>query len=332
MPTLAAKVAPQRTTQYAALASALAEPELRLSPIGPIIDAIRPATFAGQAYLLLDLAAPLAPAQEAALWALGATSEFFWLHEQVGGVAGTFLQPLVAPPGPALPAEMVEARRYRGKTNELFTQVLVNVARWAHLGSPTRLLDPLMGGGTTLFVALRLGLDVVGIEREKGQVEGTATFLDHVLRDSGIRFDRKDERAGGGRRFLFALPRPGVAPQRAILVHGETAAAPTLLDNIPGGARADLLVTDLPYGIQHQSHLRALLDEALPAWHAVAQPEALLALAWDATRLPRATLADWVTACGGWAPVRGGAWEHLAHPVDRVIKSRDVLVARWQPA
>jgi len=329
MPTLAAKVAPQRSTQYAALASALAEPELRLSPLGPAIGALRPVTLAGQAYLLIDLAGPPSPEAMRALGEMGATSEFFWFHEAVGGVPGPFLQPIAPENEFRLPAEMVEARRYRGKTNELFSQVLINVARWAHPGTPARLLDPLMGGGTIPFIALRLGLDAIGIEHERPAVESTDTFLAGFLGEAGIRHQRKAERVTRGRRFLFTIePDAAGRPLRAAFIHGDTADAPALLAQLPGGARVDLVAADLPYGIQHAGQLEGLLAPALPAWHRVAADEAVLALAWDATRIPREALAGLVETGQRWEILRGGAWKCLAHPVDRVIKRRDVIVAR----
>lgn len=327
--TLAAKIAPQRSTQYAALASALAAPELSLSAIGPAIESPRPTTIAGQPYLLLDLRSDLTREQIATLDTLGATTEFYWYHDTVGGIPGPFLQPIEPEGTLLLSPEIVEARRYRGKTNELFSQVLINVARWAHAGSPTRLLDPLMGGGTFLFIALRLGLDAIGIERDRGDVESTDTFLAAYLQETRVRYQRKAERVDGGRRTVFTL-QPAGADRRllAALAHGDTREAPALLAGLPGGARTDLIVADLPYGIQHTGQVEGLLKESLPGWSAVVADDAVLTLAWDATRLPRDVIGGWVEADGQWQILRGGAWESLGHAVDRVIKRRDVLVAR----
>jgi len=329
VPTLAARIAPQRSTQYAALASALAEPELRLSPLGPTITDLRPMSLAGAPYLLVELRGELTPEQQRALGELGAISEVFWFHESVGGVPGPFLAPLDVPRPALLPPELVEARRYRGKTNELFSRVLVNLARWAHPGTPARLLDPLMGGGTLPFIALTLGMDGAGIERDRPTVEGTDTFLAAFLKEARVRHRRMAERVGGGRRTLFTVSPPG-APRSllAAFVHGNAEAAPALLAHLPGGARFDLIVADLPYGIQHHGQIQALLASGLPAWYQVAAADAALALAWDATRLPRDTFAGWAETGGHWQALRGGAWEMLGHPVDRVIKRRDVLVAR----
>src|SRR5579884_2665996 len=323
---LAAKIAPQRSTQYAALASALATPELRLSPLGPAIAAVRPVALAGQAYLLLELACPPESAALNALWQMGATSEFFWYHERIGEAQGPFLQPIEAAWAPELPPELAEARRYRGKTNELFSRVLVNLARWAHRGDPRVLLDPLMGGGTLLFIALTLGLDALGIEHNRQDVESTDAFLRGFLTEARIRVQRREERAQGARRITFSIrPAPGAPLRTAVLVHGDATEAPRLLANLSRTLRPDLIAGDLPYGIQHRGQLEPLLAAALPAWHAVAHEAAVLALAWDATHVPRPAMLEMVEAGGRWSALHGGAWEELAHPVDRVIKRRDVI-------
>lgn len=329
VPALAAKIAPQRSTQYTALASALAEPELRLTPLGPRIVAIRSALLAGQPYLLIDLDGPPSAEQERALWQMGATSEFFWFHETVGGVPGPFLQPLAPVRSLLLPPELVEARRYRGKTNELLGQVLLNLARWAHPGEPAAVLDPLMGGGTLLFQALRLGLHAVGIEQLRAEAERTDSFLEGFLKESKIRFRRTAERPAGSRRWLYALNPPGTAaPLHLALIQGDSLDAPQLMAGLRHELRPDLLVTDLPYGIQHQGQVEVLLTAGLTAWTRVLAPRSVLAFAWDATHLPRARVVAWVEASGVWSVLSGGSWEQLAHPVDRVIKRRDVLAAR----
>ena len=55
MKTLALKITPQRSTQYANMTEKLAGPELFASPLGVVISHIKPVTLAGQAYLLVSL-------------------------------------------------------------------------------------------------------------------------------------------------------------------------------------------------------------------------------------------------------------------------------------
>jgi len=54
MATIIAQIAPQRSTQYAALASVLAPHELKLGPLGSQISDIRLARLGGQEYLKFD--------------------------------------------------------------------------------------------------------------------------------------------------------------------------------------------------------------------------------------------------------------------------------------
>ena len=136
------------------------------------------------------------------------------------------------------------------------------------------------------------------------------------------------ERSGGVRRFLYELEPAAGTLQRGVLIHGRSEAAPALLANLPRELRPDIIAADLPYGIQHDGPIEELLAGSLPAWHDVALPGAVLALAWDATHLPRARMIGRVEKAGLWSVLQGGAWELLEHPVDRGIKRRGVVVAR----
>src|SRR5207249_9220513 len=164
---LALKIAPQRSTMYAALARRLAEPELRASPLGERLASVETARLAGQDYLLVELAGELTPHDRAVLSRLAAVSEAHEYLPTIGPLDGPFLRPLEPLWAPFVPIEIVETRRYRGKTNELFTGVLLNLALFAgdfagRLDERLRVLDPLAGGGTTLFAALARGYDAIG--------------------------------------------------------------------------------------------------------------------------------------------------------------------------
>ena len=78
MPKLASQIAPQRSTQYAQLASQLAAPELQLSPLGSHIQHVEPTPLGGQEYLLLDLDQPLDDALLHELGTLAMTSAHDW--------------------------------------------------------------------------------------------------------------------------------------------------------------------------------------------------------------------------------------------------------------
>ena len=330
---LALMLAPQRNALYSDLVRSLAPPELLASPLGPRIEAWDGVRLGGQDYLLVELDDEPATADFEVLARLGTVAAAHEYFARIGEVPGPLLRPLELPWDPFLPPELVETRRYRGKTNEIFTAVLLNLALFAgdyrdRLGERLRVLDPLAGGGTTLFVALTRGYDAVGIELEQEDVTSTDTYVRQFLRGIGVPFGRTDERLrGAGRRYVFSIGRKG--DQRTLaLVHGDTYRSPELLRGLPGGARFHAVVADLPYGIQHRGRVAELFARAVPTWAGSLLPGGALALAWDATGLPRAEAIQLVRERSPLDVLDDPPYSELAHRVDRVIKRRDVLVAR----
>lgn len=341
---LLAQIAPQRSTQYANLAATLAPAELALLPQPLARSAPTPRTLGGQEYLQTALAGPLDAAICAELGRLAYTGPWFELAERLGEQSGgPWLRPLETSWTPSLPTDLIHTRRYRGKTNEQFTHFLCNVARfssrfaampWPEL----RVLDPLAGGGTTIFTALVLGASVAGVEQTAQDVKSTVAFLRQFLQDARLSHTVKEEQlrklptrensSGRGQRWAFSLRtrKASTTAQRAILALGDTRQT----DHLIAGFRPHLIVTDLPYGIQHQGPLEALLHGALPVWANLLPPGGALVFAWDATRFPRARMAALVGATCDLTIKNEGPYTRLAHPVDRVIKQRDVLVATRQ--
>lgn len=331
---LALAIAPQRNTVYGNLLRHLAPAELRASPLGPRLLDGEHATIAGQEYLLVELEGGLADADRAILDRLATVGAVFEHFPRIGDVEGPLLRPVEPLWHPFLPRELVETRRYRGKTSEPFTATLLNLALFAgayagELETRLRVLDPLAGGGTTLFAALIRGYDAFGIEREREDVESTDTYVRQFLRGLGVPFKRTDERVRGhGRRCLFTV---GRAPDtRALgLLLGDARDAGSLLEGLPGGARFHAVVADLPYGIQHRGQVEELLTDALPRWAEALLPGGALALAWEASRLKRAEAIALVEgARRGLRVLDEPPYGDLEHQVDRAIKRRDVLVIR----
>lgn len=328
MTTLLAQIAPQRSTQYTALARDLALPELQLSPLGAIMTASELVTLGGQDYLRCLLNQAPTAEQLRELGMLAMTSAYFLSYERIGDVVGPLLRPLETGFVPALPPDLVATRRYRGKTNELFTHFLCNVARfssdfadqpWSNLF----LLDPLMGGGTTLFTGLVLGAHVAGIEQDTEDVKSTAAFLSQYLQQERISHQMQPERLKKlGLRWSFAIGKK--ESRQCLMVNGDTLQAPALLPSF----KPHLLVADLPYGIQHQGQLTTLLNSALPVWVSMLRPGGALALAWDATRVSRTTMLEIISTFPKLSIYNQPPYDQMAHQVDRVIKARDVLVAR----
>lgn len=331
---IALKVTPQRTTQYTRMAEVLAAPELLASPLGSVIHDVTPVILAGQDYLLvtLDDAASAATVTHSILTRLGATSEAYEYFEQLGEMTGPFLRPIEPHFTPFVPLEMMETRRYKGKTNELLTRVLLNVAVFAgdyrdHYTERLRILDPLAGGGTTLFLALAYGYDAFGIERERQDVETTAVFVKQYLENERIPCKETDERGRrAGRRYHFEIGPKGQT-RSLVLVNGDTTQAEMHLREVSGGPRMHAVVSDLPYGIQHFGELTSLLEPALPAWEHLLLPGGTLALSWNATRVERTELIAFIEQHTHLSVLNIPPYTQFAHAVDRVIKRRDILVA-----
>jgi tRNA G10 N-methylase Trm11 len=219
-------------------------------------------------------------------------------------------------------------RRYRGKTNELFTHFMCNIARassrfQAQPWSELRLFDPLAGGGTTLLAGLVLGAHVAGVEQNGKDVESTAAFVQQYMRQARIGCQvQKGRVKGAGRRWSFEL---GRRPRRqCVLAQGDSRDSVQLL----AGFKPQLIVTDLPYGIQHHGQVAGLLSGVLPVWASLLPPGGVVAFAWESTRFPCEEMVALVEQVSPLRVFSEGPYTELTHRVDRVIKQRDVLVAR----
>src|SRR6266478_9563290 len=330
---LALTITPQRSTQYSNMTEALAAPELLTSPLGPAISSVESVTLSGQAYLLVTINEEIAtPAMLAILSRLGATSGVYEYFAHIGEVEGPLLRPLEPHFTPLVPLEMAEVRRYKGKTNEVFTQVLLNIAVFAGAYSGQfrerlRVLDPLAGGGTTLFLALAAGYDAFGIELERQDVETTAVFIRQYLHSEHIPYKELDERGRrAGRRYQFEIGHKG-ATRMLVLAHGDTSQADLHMQEVPGGPHMHTIVGDLPYGIQHFGEIAGMLSKALPVWEQMLLPGGTIALAWNATRIARSAVIEAVERQTHLRVRNDPPYTRFAHTVDRVIKKRDIVVA-----
>ena len=220
-------------------------------------------------------------AEQDQLPALARLSFVQGLFENHGGC----LLPLDQAAGFALPRDVVFGDKYRGKTNELVTQLAINLAlRFGDVGKkPATLLDPMAGRGTTLMWALRYGLCARGIEQNRGAPDALHR---HIKRQSKLhRIRHKLSRGFVGKRtrdghgqFVQVL----VGDATAQLITGDSGDAPTLL----AGQRFDTLVTDLPYGVDHRGSGQKRnplsdLRSCAPAWVDSVKPGGALVLIFN---------------------------------------------------
>jgi SAM-dependent methyltransferase len=242
--------------------------------------------------------------------------------------------------------DLLTILKYQGKTNELFTKLLLNVTVLASrsadrmLGDRLRVLDPLCGRGTTLNQVLMYGWHASGVERDAQDFDAYAAFLPRWLKDKRLKHTAstaKLRRDGHtlGRRLDVEL-----ATTKEAWASGDTITlTAALADTRATGevfkaVSVDAVVTDAPYGVQHGSHggdgglqrrPLELLADALPGWVHVLRPGGAVGIAVNTRTCPRgqalALLAD-----AGLEPRDDAAYGGFAHRVDRAIE-RDLVVA-----
>jgi len=245
-------------------------------------------------------------------------------------------------PIPSLPRSLLTIQRYKGKTNELFTRLLVNLAvsmQRTDLGQRTvRLLDPVAGRGTTLNAATLDGLDAAGIELNRQDFEQYVAFISRWMQDNRIkhRVERSHVRGADGDRcqrvdVYYGATKAEVEKRRGrtlTFVNGDAADAHLWF----GRNSFEAIVADLPYGVQHvatsgdaaRRSPRDLVAALAPNWHQVVRPGGVIVLAYNTLTMDRDGLAD-VLLGAGWTPDDLGGMS-LVHEVDASIR-RDVMIA-----
>ncbi len=264
--------------------------------------------------------------------------------------AGELLRPVPLRRLDRLDDDLLTILKYQGKTNEQFTKLLLNVtlASSAFAGEldsrRLAVLDPLCGRGTTLNQALMYGFDACGADIDARDIEAYAVFIQRWLKDKRLKHQadfspvRRDRKVVARRLTAqFAATKDEYKAgdvQRLTVVETDT----TRIGEFFRPASADLVVTDLPYGVQHGSHSPGpagdrlarspldLLQAAAPAWAMALRPGGALGISWNIHVARREDAAGALAAAGlevlDSAPYRG-----FRHRVDQAI-TRDILVAR----
>lgn len=256
------------------------------------------------------------------------------------------LRPIVKNEVSFLDSDLSSILKYSGKTNELFTRLMLNIAELSSEFSDSediRLLDPIAGKGTTLFEGLMRGYHTYGIEIGDKVVAESYHYLKKYLETKRYKHTSKSIRFSGdnkeftAKRYQFEIGRSKndfkENHQRTCeMIAGNSLYANRLFKK----NFFHLIVGDLPYGVQHgnvtkekQSSLtrspEALLTACLPGWYEVLKPGGCLVLAWNTYVFPRQAL---VALLGNYGfEVLDGVYEEFVHQVDRSIR-RDLVVAK----
>ena len=262
-------------------------------------------------------------------------------------VEGELLRPVPLERLDRYDSDLLTIQKYPGKTNEQFTKLLLNVTVLSSRSAARMLserlvvLDPLCGRGTTLNQALMYGWDALGVDLDTKDFEAYALFVDRWLKDKRLKHHvdhgpvRRDKKVVA-RRLTATLAaskedhKAGLT-QRLDVVNTDTTRTVEFL----GAACADVVVADLPYGVQHGSRTAGrglargpldLLADAAPVWARALRPGGAVGVSWN-THVARRDDAAQRLADAGLEVLDEGPYLALRHRVDSAIM-RDVLVAR----
>lgn len=331
---------PHANARYQSESVRLAQAELRLmlDRLAPQASA-RPCDDMDMPCLELDF--PQAP-EAGVIDALRRHSLLYGLFEDEGGL----LRPAAGRAAARVGADLPAILKYKGKTNEMFLQLLVNAALyasdfWRDAGAPLALLDPMCGRATTLFVAANLGWDATGADVDKVDLKEAEKFFKryleyHRMKHGVTRASRTLKQGGSAPECRFEYAPEGDAPRRALTL--------LQLDASRGGealgkSAFHIVACDLPYGVRHDARpapgdrsggnwLEALLRRALPQWRAALKPGGALAMSFNAQTFKTERLRELVAAAG-FQVMTGGPWDGFSHWVEQAI-TRDVVVASRQ--
>ncbi|GAB3477524.1 TRM11 family SAM-dependent methyltransferase [Amycolatopsis cihanbeyliensis] len=304
------------------------------------VTEIAPRRIGGVDYVTFTTADPLTERDIAFLANL---SSLYVLFE----LTGELFRPLPAGPLAVFDSDLLTIQKYSGKTNELFTKLLLNLTLLAAdrpqamLDRRLHVLDPLCGRGTTLNQAMMYGFDATGFEVDGKDFDAYEQFIKTWLRTKRIKHDAT---SGAVRRNKVRLGRrldiefghtkedyKAGRTRRMSYLNCDTLTTDELLK----GGSVDLIVTDAPYGVQHGSHRargessrspRELLAAAVPVWTRALRTGGAFGISWNTHVVTREELTE-ILAGAGLEVRTGGPFEAFRHRVDQAIV-RDLLVAR----
>ncbi len=252
------------------------------------------------------------------------------------------LRPLARPIPGALPDELPHVLKYKGKTNADFTYMMLHCAKatsaFARAQHPLCVLDPMCGKGTTLLCALCEDHNALGVECDAKALRELEGYLERALKLHRI----KHKRTGGA----LTLPKGesakwteyAIAPDaqrmkadaRTLrLIYGDAGQ----LDCLTPKACCHLIVSDLPYGVQHApkeghgvSSLMRLMQRVLPGCAHALKPGGAAAFSFNRNTLRRAELSQAMQSVG-LTVLTEPPYDDFSHWVEQAV-DRDVVIAR----
>lgn len=293
-------------------------------------------------YQTFTLPQPLSERELQILSALSFSYAIFELEEHEGACC---LLPVTAPNPMYMDGSISSILKYSGKTNELFTRLMINLGLFSIKAEAEgiRILDPVAGKGTTLFEALALGYDAYGIELYEKSVSESYTFLKKHLELAKFKHQTSTEQINmqekglSAHRSTIELAHNKAEMKSGAVRHWEMVCGNSMYaDRYYKKNSFNLIVGDLPYGIQHGNvgaktkgsatrSPKELIALCAEPWFKVLKSGGALVLSWNSFVCPRRQLSELLESIG-YLVKSEEIYESFEHRVDQAIK-RDLLVA-----
>jgi SAM-dependent methyltransferase len=332
-------VSPSANRVYAGAAPALTVAELAVLGETVLAGRISEATtteIAGVDYVAFE-----GDLSEDDLAHVAQVSTAFALFEQT---ADQTLRPVALRRLDCLDDDLLTILKYQGKTNELFTKLLLHVTVLSSRSAPRmlsdrlRVLDPMAGRGTTLNQALMYGWHASGIDVDAKDFDAYAAFLPRWLKDKRLKHTAQTAKLRRDGRSLGRRLDVTFATGKQEWSEGDTITLSNVLADTREAAEVfrassfDVVVADAPYGVQHGSQAGAglqrrpldLLAGALPGWVRLLRPGGAVGIAVNVRTCPRADALALLERAG-LEPLDSPAYRSFEHRVDQAIV-RDLVV------
>ena len=326
---------PHANVRYQNETMKLAESELRLM-LNVFAPEAEIALYGGMSLPALEISMRN-PMSGALMDAVRAQSLMYGLFE---ACEGGLLKPIAGRTEAYVGADLPGILKYKGKTNELFLQLLMNAALYsggfAHKGNEAlELLDPMCGRGTTLFVGANRGWNTTGSDVDKNDLSEAGKFLKRYFEYHRMKHEcaQESRTVPGGKPvpvklFTFA-DTPGHFKNGEIRSLRMANADASRVREVFGREKFHMIVCDLPYGVQHSGvggSPEKLLEKALSAWREALKKGGTVAVSFNAQTLKRERVLELMEQAG-LDVKRGGAYEDFSHWVEQAV-TRDIAVGR----
>lgn len=249
---------------------------------------------------------------------------------------------------PNVDSKISSVLKYPGKTNELFTRMMINVARLSgpyYFDKDVRLFDPIAGRGTTLFEGMIFGFNVTGMEIQSKSVHETTVFLKKFFEKERYKHRVVKNKITGKTKgkaalnceFVYAKDKQDFKNEASLKTVKIVEANSSSANHYFKQNTFHFIVGDLPYGIAHNNFSKSkenslmrnpyeFLQESLPHWLAVLKKNGTLVLAWNAFVYPKEKM-DELLSMHGFKVLNDSPYSDFEHMVDSSIK-RDIIVAQ----